>query len=282
MNRQNKKEKKHPLIIVTGANGYIGKQLLPNLHKYYRVGVDVKPTTAEEPYTILQADLSKPDNVKDLFKKYTPDVVYHFAALISPEINEKNVALAKESHLTVTQNILDNLPDEAHLFFLSTDKVFDGSHPCPNEEAPTHPLWKYGEFKLQCEKMIREQVKRYHILRLPIIHSLGNRDSSSFIDMALLQIKENKPVQIYDNVFRCYVLVSDVVSVLTALIDDTHYGVYHLGTEMSSYYDRVKYLCDRYHITYESLLKPSQGSVTPMKQNLDTRKIRSLLSFNFE
>lgn len=270
------------MILVTGANGYIGKQLLQNLHKYHRVGVDVKPTTAEEPYTILQADLSKPDNVKDLFKKYTPDVVYHFAALISPEINEKNVALAKEAHLTVTQNILDNLPNETHLFFLSTDKVFDGFHLCPNEEAPTNPLWKYGEFKLLCEKMIQKQVKRHHILRLPIIHSLGDRDSSSFIDKALLQIKENKPIQIYDNVFRCYVLVSDVISVLTVLIDDTHYGVYHLGTEMSSYYDRVKYLCDRYHIMYENLLKPSQGSATPMKQNLDTRKIRSLLSFNFE
>jgi dTDP-4-dehydrorhamnose reductase len=282
MNRQHIKETNPSLIVVTGVNGFIGKQLLPHLQEYRCVGIDMKPTIPVGRYTFMKADLRKPDQVKDIFEKYTPDVVYHFAALISPEINEKNVEVAKESHVTITQNILDNLPNKTHLFFLSTDKVFDGSHPCPDEDAVTHPLWKYGEFKLLCEQMIREQKENVHILRLPIIHSFGNPDSSSFIDKALLQIKEQKPVQIYDNVFRCYVLVSDLVVILKKLLADTHYGVYHVGTEMMNYYDRVKQLCENQQIDYEHLLKPVHGSAQPMKQNLDTKKIRSLLHYEFQ
>ncbi|HWR27652.1 MAG TPA: sugar nucleotide-binding protein [Candidatus Thermoplasmatota archaeon] len=278
----NQKATKQPLIIVTGSNGYIGKSLLPLLHQYRCIGIDIKTNTHSCSYICQTADLRKPESVKKIFEKYTPDIVYHFAALIQPQINEQNPELAKESHINITQNILDCISSDTHLFFLSTDKVFDGSHPHPNEESPTNPLWKYGEFKLHCEKMIQEQVKNHHILRLPIMHSLGSPDSSSFIDKAFLQIIDGKTVQIYDNVFRCYVFLSDLLKILKNMIDDTHYGVYHVGTKMMSYYERVKNLCDAKHIEYEGLLQPVQGSANPMKQNLDTSKIRSLFHIDFQ
>ncbi len=272
---------KKTLIMVTGSSGYIGKELLSCLQGYNCIGVDWKTIATKSQYTFINADLRQPNIVKNIFKKYSPHILYHFAALISPEVNEKEIELAIESHITITQNILDNLSDNTHLFFLSTDKVFDGSLLHPNEDAPTHPIWTYGKLKLQCENMIQKNIEKYHILRLPIVHSFGNPDSSSFIDKALIEIKNKKTVQIYDNVFRCYILVSDLITVLKKLIYDDHYGIYHVGTEMMSYCDRIKQLCNKQLLSYEKFLQSVQGVVRPLKQNLDTTKIRTLLNFDF-
>ena len=97
--------------------------------------------------------------------------------MTSPSVNEKNVDLARGLHLRITKNILENISQDAHIIYLSTDKVFDGSDPCPNEESEGNPSWVYGKLKLLCEDMIKEKMRKYHILRLPIVHSMGDKES---------------------------------------------------------------------------------------------------------
>lgn len=233
---------------------------------------------------LISIDLRDEKKVENVFNKYKPEVVYHFAALTSPIMNEKNPRLAKEMHIKVTKNILKYISPDSHLIYLSTDKVFDGTNPNPDENSPTNPIWIYGKFKLLCENMIKEKLERYHILRLPIVHSLGNENSNSFIDKALIQLKNGKTVNVYNNVFRCYIRLSELVYLLEKILYDDHYGIYHVGTKMMSYYKRLKELCVDNNIKYKELLQPveaEESAIKPMKQNLNTNKIRKIFGIKF-
>ncbi len=275
-------DSKKPSVLITGVSGFIGEKFFNKIEHLNPVGIKFSSKSRVSSKNIIKLDLSDKSRVNDLFNKYKPDIVYHFAALTSPEVNEENVELARKTHIGITQNILDNLKDKVHLIYLSTDKVFDGSDPNPNEKSLTNPLWTYGQFKLSCENMIKERVEKYHILRLPIVHSVGDINSNSFIDEALIQIKKGKSVKVYNNVFRCYILLSDLIYLLSKLANDNNYGVYHVGTEMMSYHERLKDICIKNEIKYKSMIKPLSGLANPLKQNLDTKKIKDIIKFEFK
>jgi dTDP-4-dehydrorhamnose reductase len=266
-------------IIITGASGFIGRMFFKSLNDDTPIGTSFR--AQESHLNILKVDLSVGYKVWELFENHQPEILFHFAALTSPQDNEKNQELAIESNLKVTQNIVHYLPKQSHLVFLSTDKVFDGSHTCPDEDDKTNPCWMYGKLKLQCEELILEKIPRNHILRLPIVHSLGNRRSKAFIDKAMINLKKRESVDIFNNVERCYVKLNELIEFLHLLKNDEHYGVYHLGSQMMSYYERVRLLCDANGIEWQTNLAPKEGNVVPLIQNLNTDKVKRVFNFTF-
>jgi len=274
-------ENKQNCALITGVSGFIGRELFLKIKHLDPIGVKNSSKMAFRDGKIIKMNLIDKNQVATLFNKYDPDIIYHFAALTSPTVNEEYPELAKKSHLDITSNIIENIPSHTHLIYLSTDKVFDGSHSKPDEEEATNPTYIYGKLKLLCENKIKKNVQKYHILRLPIVHSLGVINSNSFIDKALINIKKGKKVNVYNNVFRCYVLISDLIDLLEKLADDTNYGVYNVGTDMMSYSDRLQQLCLGLHIDYEKYLFQIKGNVKPLKQNLNTEKARNTFNINF-
>ena len=124
-------------------------------------------------YNLVKCDLTNHIELTKIIEDVSLDVIYHFAALTNPKRNENNPKEAKLANVGITKNLIEtNDLDETH-FFLSTDKVFDGSSDCPDETSVTNPLWEYGNYKLDCEKIIGEKMNKFHIIRLPIVHAMG-------------------------------------------------------------------------------------------------------------
>jgi dTDP-4-dehydrorhamnose reductase len=270
-----------PRILITGASGFIGRSLLNHLTGYDVVGTQFNSREPVPGTTLVTIDLRDERRVAEELRRLKPTIVFHFAALTSPGRNDLNPTLAAESHLRVTQNILRVLPDDAQVVFLSTDKVFDGTHPCPDEATAPKPSCLYGELKLECEDVIRRERPRHHILRLPIVHSDGEKSSGSFIDRAIEDLAAGRSVQAFGNVSRCYVKRHELVALLGALVADANYGTYHVGTAMSSYYDRIRSVCDEMHVEWRGKLVATEGSVRPTLQNLDTAKVRQTFDRTF-
>jgi len=260
-------------ILITGASGFIGRSLLTHLRAYDPMGTQFSSRQTVPGATPATIDLRNEERVAEQFERLKPTLVFHLAALTSPGRNDLDPALAKESHLRVTHNILQALPDDAHMVFLSTDKVFDGADPWPNEAAQPKPCCLYGELKLECEEMIRRKAPRHHILRLPIVHACGEKSSGSFVDRAIEDLSAGKRVQVFTNIFRCFVKRHELVAFLGALVKDTNYGTYHVGAEMLSYYDRIRRLCDEAENKLQGRLVPAMGKIIPARQNLNTTKV---------
>ena len=136
-------------------------------------------------------------------------------------------------------------------------------------------------------------MKKFHILRLPIVHSFGKPNIGSFMDEAIINIKNDKKVYAFENIKRCFVRIDDLLKLLKILILNKKFGLYNTGSIMTSYYDRVKHICDYLNLSHSNLLYSSRfddvwkesnkkvGEVFPIEQNLDTRRLKKNINFSF-
>lgn len=266
-------------ILITGAGGFIGGGLWEKLRHLNPIGVVSHLNGAVNDKNFIKTDLRNEQRVKEIFDQYRPRTIFHFAGFSSPQKNEKDPKLAQESNVGITENILNHLPDDAHIVFPSTDKVFDGSDSNPDEEADINPLWLYADLKYQCEKIIKNNTEKFHIVRLPIVHSLGQvvgADRGSFIDNALIDLKAGKEVIVFKNVKRCFLRLEELLDLFKVFIHDTNYGLYHVGTKMMNYYDRLCGLCDELGVNWKDKIISVEGKANPLEQNLNTNKLKKI------
>ena len=272
------KQDKFVQILITGAGGFIGGGLFEKLRRFNPTGVVSHLNESIPNGDFIEADLREERRVKEIFDKYKPDTVFHLAGFPSPQNNEKNPQFAHDTNIKITENVLKHLSAGARIIFPSTDKVFDGSDPDPDEEARVNPTWLYASLKQQCEEIIKKKTKRFHIVRLPIVHSLGKpvgASRGSFIDKILIDLKAGKEVRVFKNVQRCFLRVEELFDVFEIFINDTRYGTYHVGTKVMSYYDRLCALCDELGIDWKDKIIPVDGNIDPLVQNLNTDKLKN-------
>lgn len=270
-----------PRILITGASGWIGRSLFLHLHKFQPIGVYCNSTITSPTDRWVKADLRNEAEVADLLKNYQPDVIFHLAALPSPRKNREQPVLAEATNVGITKNLLAHLARDTHIIFLSSDKVFDGGDRAPTEDFPADSSNLHGQLKLQCEQIITAAHARFHILRLATVHGLGESSSNSFIDKALKNLVLGDQVYAFQNVSRCYTRIGELLDVLEMLIDDQHYGIYHLGSPLKTYYERIRDLCEETGIAWRGTLFATDGDVLPRSQNLNTDKITRLLNCVF-
>ena len=88
-------------ILIIGANGFTGRQLLKDLsaHKQYNVTgcslhSDIFPALENtKKYRFIEVDIRNEASVKELFKAICPDVVINCSALSVPDYCETHSAL---------------------------------------------------------------------------------------------------------------------------------------------------------------------------------------------
>lgn len=269
-------------ILITGAGGFIGARLFEKLKNLNSIGLVHQSIIKSEQERAIKCDLRNKIEIQELIGVIEPDIVFHFAAMTNPKRNEENPEDALALNVAITENLIHAIDTKnTHIIFLSTDKVFDGTELNPDETSKTNPLWLYGSLKLECEKLIENNVDKYHIIRLPIVHSCGEAYSTSFIDEALINLKNGKQIKVFKNVKRCYVRLNELTAFLERLITDSHYGLYHAGSRLMSYYGRIRMLSGENGIQIADKVVPVEGGARPLVQNLNTNKLQQTFNFTW-
>lgn len=144
-------------ILVTGANGNIGKYMV----KYFSKGHNVIGLNKRD------MDVCNTESLLKTIENQKPDIVIHTAGVTDIDLCERDETTAYKVNTLGTLNISKacdflNIP----LVYLSTSYVFNGKKSSPYlEEDYCDPINTFGKTKLAAEKLIRTICKKHYIIR---------------------------------------------------------------------------------------------------------------------
>ncbi len=156
-------------ILVTGAFGLVGSELVPALQAIYGQDnvIALARQTADDNFVgiLERGDVSDFLTLKNLIKKYEITQVYHLAGLLSAG-GEKNPDLAWNVNINGLRNVLELAREfKLKVFWPSSIAVFGSS--TPKQNVPQHtvlePSTMYGVTKVAGELLCQYYAQRYHV-----------------------------------------------------------------------------------------------------------------------
>lgn len=148
---------KNPKILVTGAFGLVGSELVPALQEKYgqdSVVAMARETVASDFVGVLEkGDVTDADRLEELVKQYEITEIYHLAGLLSVG-GEKNPQLAWEVNVGGLKKVLDlAVKYELKVFWPSSIAAFGPTTPTQNTPQHTvlEPTTMYGVNKVSGE-----------------------------------------------------------------------------------------------------------------------------------
>ena len=208
-------------ILVTGANGQLGHDILLNLEVR---GIDGIASD------IAEFDITKAAETEQFILDCQPDAVIHCAAYTAVDKAEDDIERCQLINVTGTENIARACQRmNAKLIYVSTDYVFPGIGDKPYEtDAPTGPLSIYGKTKLAGELAVQHTLKRYFIVRTSWVFG---KNGNNFVKTMLRLGKEREEVNVVCDQIGSPTYTVDLARFLVDLALSEKYGVYHATNE---------------------------------------------------
>jgi dTDP-4-dehydrorhamnose reductase len=228
------KEKKK--ILITGALGMLGKDLVSRLKEEYIL------TETD----IGELDITKGDSVRKIVKE-NPDFIIHTAAYTDVDGCEKNKEKAYAVNGEGTKNCCLGARElDIPLVYISTDYIFDGKKKEPYVETDKpSPLSIYGKTKLQGEKYVERLLNKFYIIRTSWLYG---KYGKNFVYSIL---KQNGRLRVVDEEIGAPTYTKDLAATISQLLtfnfqlSTAFYGIYHItNSDYTSWYGFAKEICN--------------------------------------
>jgi S-adenosylmethionine synthetase len=155
------------LVAVSGATGLLGSAITARLST--DLGVLALAHAHPRPGT-MPIDLLTPEGLRAMDDARW-DALVHCAAMRSPDQCEQQPDLARRFNAELPGRLAALAARRgARMIHISTDYVFDGTHPPYREDDPTAPVNLYGETKRQGEMAVLSAGPTALILRVPALY----------------------------------------------------------------------------------------------------------------
>lgn len=231
-------------ILVTGAAGFIGSNLVKRIYKetssvrvigidnmndYYDVRLKkfrLKELSEYETFTFIKGNIADKKTVEEIFEKYRPSVVVNLAAQAGVRYSITNPDAYIESNLIGFYNILEACRHSydngregvAHLVYASSSSVYGSNEKVPysTEDKVDNPVSLYAATKKSDELMAHAYSKLYNIpstgLRFFTVYGPAGRPDMAYFGFTN-KLKNNEMIRIfnYGNCKRDFTYIDDIV-----------------------------------------------------------------------
>lgn len=212
-------------ILVTGAQGMLGQDLLPSLRQagHEPIGADLKPG---EPTSSVVLDITDLAAVKRTVQAVQPDAVIHGAAYTNVDGAEADETGAFRVNALGTWNLALACQERAvPLMYVSTDYVFDGTKDSPYDEYDLpHPQGVYGRSKRAGEIHVERLCSKHYIVRTQWLYG---HHGKNFVETILKAAQERPELRVVDDQWGSPTTTRELSAIMAQLITSDRYGIYH-------------------------------------------------------
>lgn len=235
----NKIDLKGKTILITGAAGFIGSNLvkelfntvddikiigIDNMNDYY--DVSIKEYRLEEinklnkNFIFIKGDISDKETIDNLFNEYKPRVVVNLAAQAGVRYSITNPDAYIKSNLIGFYNILEGCRhnEVEHLVYASSSSVYGSNKKVPysTDDKVDNPVSLYAATKKSNELMAHAYSKLYNIpstgLRFFTVYGPAGRPDMAYFGFTNKLLKgETIEIFNYGNCKRDFTYIDDIV-----------------------------------------------------------------------
>jgi len=223
-------------ILITGATGKIGYNLLKYLKPYHSIAtLSRSPIYKTRDIKQYIADITDKERILAVIKEFQPSVIVHLAGLVGKECYSSS-DLTNKVNIEATENLYSMAVKNnvEQFIFASTSAVYTQKDYSPTKETENiHPKNKYGLSKYNAEKRLEALYStktNINILRLFNVYGPDFHDSLIYKLTHPTDVK----LRILDPkmYFRDYIHINDVLLAIRRCIEvNPHgYNVFNIAT----------------------------------------------------
>lgn len=204
-------------ILITGANGFIGRRLCKRL---ITSGHEVVHPSRTE------IDISKPFSLSTVF-----DVGIHLAAYNITHVGAQDQELYTAINVEGTRNLLQAATFKRFIY-LSTSKVYKTEGKPLTEESPLQPQCTYEQSKLKAEELCRSLLPQEALVILRSVNVLGEGQAiKAVVPVFFQKARAHQALDIMNAALRMpFVYVEDLIDAFEAVISHPKaYGVFNIA-----------------------------------------------------
>jgi dTDP-4-dehydrorhamnose reductase len=214
-------------ILVTGANGFLGRSLLALEGEVEWIGCGRRTDVSSAPYR--QVELTDRAAVAALVADTKPDWVINTAAMTNVDQCEEDEIAARRANVGIVENLVEACGDAGvGLLQISTDYVFDGESGPYVEEAQTKPLSRYGQLKLESEALLAG-LQRAVVVRTLWLYGYVPATGANFTTWLLQALADGDAVRVFDDQWGNPTYIHDLAQALVGLCREEARGLLHMG-----------------------------------------------------
>lgn len=204
-------------ILVTGANGQLGQELVQQLQQ---INVELYA------FTKTDLDICNLSIVQQVVNEIRPQVIINAAAFTKVDLAETEQDLAFNVNAYGQRNLAVAAEQVgAKICYVSTDYVFDGNATEPYEEhALVKPIGVYGKSKYAGEQLTQTLNSKYFIVRTAWVYG---EFGPNFVKTMLRLAKERDELGVVSDQIGSPTYTVDLAAFLIELVQTEKYGIYH-------------------------------------------------------
>lgn len=280
-------------ILVTGANGFIGRYWIESL---LQIGAQVVATglgaarfdySSEPRFVYRSLDITNAMDVESMLLQERPDAILHAAALSKPDDCERDPLRANRINLEATRQLLEAAAQlGSYCCYISTDFVFDGAVGMYTEADIPNPINHYGFTKWQAELAVQQYPHPWSIVRTVLVYGIPVPGRSNLLTMVADRLSQGETYSVVDDQFRTPTYAGDLADGVAQLIRKKEPGIFHLsGDEMMTPYAMAVRTATHLELDPAGILRVSESTFQqparrPKRTGLDIQKARRVIGYN--
>ena len=231
-------------ILVTGAAGFIGFHLgqsllnqghavqgIDRINTYYDPKLKLarlEQLQQHKNFSFHQADLAKPDELKEIFNTSKIEIVYHLAAQAGVRYSLQHPQAYVQSNLVAFTHLLESCRRHRprHLIYASSSSVYGLNHSVPFKETDRtdRPVSLYAATKKANELLAHSYAHLYGLpataLRFFTVYGPWGRPDMAYYKFAKALL-DDKPLPLFNkgDMQRDFTYIDDVVEAMIKLME---------------------------------------------------------------